>query len=180
VTIDATTGRFQGRAWGENIGWVSFSAPYGAATSWRPPNRAPTTNALLATVAEDGTVGITLAGTDPASYSERVAFLLKHRVALWDVLETCIREGSLDARIEPGSERPNDLLAFLREYSGVGAIALNGGKAARLFQSLILPKLGTLGRPLAVLPMPSTSPAHTIPFATKLGAWMAAFATLDA
>ena len=121
-----------------------------------------------------------LAGTDPASDPERVALILKHRVALWDVLETCVREGSLDARIEPGSERPNDILAFLRQHSGVGAVALNGGKAARLFRSLVLPKLGSLGRPLVVLPMPSTSPAHTIPFATKLDAWMAAFATLDA
>lgn len=119
-------------------------------------------------------------GTDPGTYPERVAFLMKHRVALWDVLETCVREGSLDANIKGGSERPNDILGFLQQHSGVHAVALNGGTAARLFRSLILPTLGALSRPMNVRPMPSTSPAHTVPFAAKLGRWRAAFAAVDA
>jgi hypoxanthine-DNA glycosylase len=113
--------------------------------------------------------------TDPGTYPERVAFLLENRIALWDVLETCVREGSLDANIARGSEHPNDIPGFLRKHSGVRRIALNGGKAAQLFQSLVAPHLGPVANALEVLAMPSTSPAHTCPFATKMARWKVAF-----
>ena len=113
--------------------------------------------------------------TDPEAYPERVAFLLAHRIALWDVLETCERKGSLDTNIARGSEHPNDIAGFLRRHSGVRTIALNGGKAAQLFQSLVAPHLGSTASTLEVLAMPSTSPAHTTPFAAKMTRWKVAF-----
>lgn len=120
-----------------------------------------------------------LAAQDPAAYTERVAFLIQHGIALWDVLEACEREGSLDARIVRGTERPNDILGFLRGHARIRAVALNGGKADRLFRSRIVPHLGDLGRGLEILPLPSSSPAHTVPFAAKLGRWRAAFAEME-
>lgn len=100
-----------------------------------------------------------------------MAFLVEHCIALWDVLEVCAREGSLDAQIAPGSERPNDILAFLREHSDVQTVVLNGGKAFKLFQDLIASQLVNLGRTIEIVQMPSTSPAHTVSFATKLSQW---------
>jgi len=108
---------------------------------------------------------------DPRTYADRVAFLHRQCIALWDVLATCEREGSLDARIVAGSERPNDIASFLRAHAEIRAIALNGGKAAALFRRLVMP----LEAPIEILAMPSTSPAHTQPFAAKLQRWRQAF-----
>lgn len=112
----------------------------------------------------------------PERYEDRVAFLVAHGVALWDVLEDCERDGSLDARIVSGSERPNDIMGFLRGHLEVQAIALNGGRAFTLFQQLIAPSLGELRRSIEIMQMPSTSGAHTVSLATKLLRWRYIFA----
>jgi hypoxanthine-DNA glycosylase len=39
-------------------------------------------------------------GPDPV-YENRLAFLKEHRLALWDVIESCEREGSLDVNTHP-------------------------------------------------------------------------------
>lgn len=109
--------------------------------------------------------------TDSQVYADRIAFLCQHRIALWDVLATCERTGSLDARIVAGSERSNDIVGFLHAHPEIRAIALNGGKAAALFRRFVMP----LERGVEILAMPSTSPAHTRPFAIKLGRWQQAF-----
>src|ERR1700741_1647656 len=50
-----------------------------------------------------------LCGFEPgASYARRQAGLKPARVALWDVLASCVRPGSLDADIEEDSIRVND------------------------------------------------------------------------
>ena len=53
------------------------------------------------------------AGPDVA-YEKRVATLKRAGVAVWDVLESCVREGSLDSSIDEASMVPNDFQAFLR------------------------------------------------------------------
>lgn len=65
---------------------------------------------------------------DPnASYAMRKTELLKRGVALWDVLASCSRKGSLDRAIR--NEVPNDLELFLREHQVIERIFFNGGKA---------------------------------------------------
>jgi double-stranded uracil-DNA glycosylase len=111
--------------------------------------------------------------TPPQDYGERIAFLLEHGIALWDVLKVCMRDGSLDSRIVEGSERPNDIAGFLLQHTGVSTIALNGGKACDLYQRLIAPTLVDLGRKVNAFCMPSTSSVHTVSIEYKLAHWRA-------
>lgn len=105
-------------------------------------------------------------------YAGRTALLLRHRIALWDVLATCERPGSLDAAIVPGSEVPNDIAGLLQRHPGIARIGFNGAAAQRLFQRHVQHRLPQ--RPVALLRLPSTSPAHAaMGWDAKLGAWRA-------
>lgn len=51
----------------------------------------------------------------PGSIEEKKIFLLKHRIALWDVIASCTIEGSSDSTIK--NVVPNDLSgSFSRRY----------------------------------------------------------------
>lgn len=67
-----------------------------------------------------------------SQYKDRCKFLLKNRIAIWDVLEAANRQGSLDANIN--SEMPNDFHAFLKEYPKIKYIFFNGRTAEKLFK----------------------------------------------
>ncbi|MEO7431431.1 MAG: DNA-deoxyinosine glycosylase [Dokdonella sp.] len=94
-------------------------------------------------------------------YDARLARVQAYGVGLWDVLRQCERTGSLDGAIRAGSEVPNDIGALLEQHPTIGAIALNGAKAADMFLLRIAPMIDAsrLAR-IALLPMPSTSPAN--------------------
>lgn len=51
-----------------------------------------------------------------APYAERTQALKSARIALWDVLHSCEREGSLDTNIDRETLVANDFAAFLREH----------------------------------------------------------------
>jgi len=88
-------------------------------------------------------------------YVERIQSLDVCGIALWDVIATCIREGSGDGAIrEP---EPNDIPGFLRAHRSVRLVVLNGSTAGRLFQSA-WPDGFPSG--LRFVVMPSTSPAN--------------------
>ncbi len=40
-------------------------------------------------------------------YSERINMLKKHHIALWDVIDSCERKGSLDSEIKNEEAKPN-------------------------------------------------------------------------
>lgn len=63
----------------------------------------------------------------PSNYADKCTMILEHHFALWDVIESCEREGSLDSAIL--HETPNDLITLLKEYPQIHTICLNGGKA---------------------------------------------------
>ena len=100
-----------------------------------------------------------------ASYEARTAMLLKHRIALWDVLDSCTRKGSLDTHIK--GEKPNDLSAFLNEHPGIESVFFNGQKASQMFKRYF-PDAAAAYKCVI---LPSTSPANTIPFEKKLEEW---------
>ncbi len=109
-----------------------------------------------------------------APYAERCARLAAHRVAVWDVLAACRREGSLDAAIEPGSIEVNDFQGFLAGQPGIAHVFFNGGTAEAVFRRRVLPGLGARAAALALARLPSTSPAHAgRSLEQKLAVWRA-------
>jgi hypoxanthine-DNA glycosylase len=111
---------------------------------------------------------------DPAApYDERLRGLLAARVALWDVLESCWRPGSLDADIEDHSLVANPFADFFAGHPGIRAVCFNGAKAEACFRRHVLPTLPPRGA-LVYRRLPSTSPAHAgMRFEAKLAAWRA-------
>lgn len=102
-------------------------------------------------------------------YSKRLQALQRSKVALWDVLQHCERQGSLDSAIR--NESPNDFHRFLSQHPGLRLIAFNGRKAEQSFQRLVLPSLPSeLQCELKCLP--STSPANAAQSASsRLQQW---------
>lgn len=92
-------------------------------------------------------------------YTAKCQKLLEHKVAVWDVLKSCQRQGSLDQHIEPDSMVANDFNAFLKQHSQVQRIFFNGGKAEQVFKHHVFPTLN-VEQPLTFQLLPSTSPAH--------------------
>ena len=88
----------------------------------------------------------------PKTVEEKRGFLLRHRVALYDVLAECEIAGSADGSIR--AALPNDLTPIL-ETSKIRRIFVNGKTAEKLYQKYLLPKTG-----IPALCLPSTSPAN--------------------
>jgi TDG/mug DNA glycosylase family protein len=96
-----------------------------------------------------------------ATYPRRLRALVAQRVALWDVLASCVRPGSRDDRIDPATIVTNDLAAFLASHPRIVTVACNGGTAARLFRRHAWPTIDDSIRVrLRVLALPSTSPLN--------------------
>lgn len=103
-------------------------------------------------------------------YARRCERLRQHRIAVWDVLYSSVRPGSMDAAIREDSARPNDFAAFFAAHRGLERIVFNGAKAEQMFARLVVPELALPG--IAMLRLPSTSPAYAaMPFSGKLAAW---------
>ena len=94
-----------------------------------------------------------------ADYQRRTAGLLAKGIALWDVLASCQREGSLDSNIEASSIQINDFQRLFEQLPQLKLIALNGGKAFQLFERHIV-KAGLLPSKIDYAKLPSTSPAY--------------------
>src|SRR5215475_1076399 len=110
---------------------------------------------------------------DPASpYAKRVRALRAARIAVWDVLHSCVREGALDTRIESDSQIPNDFREFFRVHGRITHVFFNGAKAEACFRQQVLS--GIDRDSLTYVRLPSTSPANaSLSFARKLRAWRA-------
>ena len=102
-------------------------------------------------------------------YEGRLARLNAAGVALWDVVSSGVRPGSLDADIR--DEQPNDIPALLRAHPTLRTICCNGGAAYRYLKRYF-PELCAA---VQVFPLPSTSPAAArLRFEEKLAAYAAA------
>ena len=108
-----------------------------------------------------------------ASYADKTNALKSARIALWDVLQSCRRKGSLDASIEIQSQTVNDFQTFFKTYPCIRAVYFNGGKAADCFRRHVLKEqMPDLPQRLQLTRLPSTSPAHaTLSFAQKCDLW---------
>lgn len=106
-----------------------------------------------------------------APYAARVAALEAHGIALWDVLQSCTRESSLDSDIDTSTMVLNDFRGLFAAYPGIRRVCFNGAKAAALYSRHVLPLLPDAAV-IEYLRLPSTSPANaSIPRSEKLRAW---------
>lgn len=94
----------------------------------------------------------------------RLERLATARIGLWDVIGAAHRSGSLDSAIR--SPRSNSLAQWIGDFPDLRAIAFNGGTAARAGRRL----LGGFDR-IALLDLPSSSAAYTLPFLAKAERW---------
>ena len=88
----------------------------------------------------------------PESNGERRDLMLRHHIALWDVLASCTIAGASDASIRDAV--PNDLERIVQE-SQVKAIFCTGTKSYALFRRFFGDSLG-----VPCYKLPSTSPAN--------------------
>lgn len=99
-------------------------------------------------------------------YEERVSFIKEKRIALWDVIENCHREGSLDLAIK--DEIANDFQSLFKDYPSISTIFFNGEKAYLTYKK----QIGFKGSPnLSFLKLTSSSPANTKKHEEKLREW---------
>ncbi len=110
-----------------------------------------------------------LFGAHPSlPYDERLRALTHAGIALWDVLASCSRSGSLDTAIDLRSVQANDFATFLDTHPMINRVCFNGSLAERRFRLDVMPRV----RPLDMVKLPSTSPAHAaLSPAEKLAAW---------
>ena len=107
-----------------------------------------------------------------ADYPTRCAQLVKNHIAVWDVLHTCTRSGSLDSAIVESSIVPNDFANFLTTHSRIRQIFFNGAKSEQAYRKYVLPNLPPDLNEIPTHRLPSTSPAHAgMTFADKLARW---------
>jgi double-stranded uracil-DNA glycosylase len=104
-----------------------------------------------------------------SNYESRTESLKTSGIALWDVLHSCIRVGSLDSAIEKGSRVPNDFQSFFQQHTHIKLVAFNGTEAEKSFNTYVLPGLQLNN--LRFVRLPSSSPAHAVSFDKKIAAW---------
>jgi len=96
-------------------------------------------------------------------YAGRLKKLLDHRIGVWDVIDVCAREGSLDSAIR-GAQH-NDFKVLKEQCPALRRIGFNGktsGKQAALFTEA----------GFATFVLPSSSPAYAVmTFEQKLAIW---------
>lgn len=87
----------------------------------------------------------------PQDSTEKTALLIRHHIALWDVVGVCEITGSSDSSLR--AEAPNDIPSLVGG-THIKKVLLNGQTAGKLYARYF----PTLDVPLFVLP--STSPAN--------------------
>jgi TDG/mug DNA glycosylase family protein len=99
------------------------------------------------------------------AYEERLAALLNAGIGLWDTVGAATRRGSLDGNIR--GHQPNALLELVARLPALRAVGFNGGKSAALGMKQLAGE-----QRLALIALPSSSPAYTLSFEAKREAWL--------
>lgn len=98
-----------------------------------------------------------------STYADKIACLKANRIAVWDVLACCNRDGSTDKSII--DEQLNDLQAFIKSHPNIKKIVFNGKKPSTYYRPSI---------PNAIAL--STSPANRqYSYEKRIESWREAF-----
>ena len=102
----------------------------------------------------------------PSDIAEKKALLLRHHIALWDVIAACEIAGSSDASVK--NAVPVDI-ARITDAADIKHICCNGALAGKLYKRYLQPLTG-----IETVVLPSTSPANAAWSLEKLiDAWKA-------
>src|SRR5665648_336981 len=99
-------------------------------------------------------------------YEGKIAFIKAKKIALWDVIGNCYREGSLDSNIR--EEKVNDFGALFKVYPNIKTVLFNGGKAYDTYKKWIGFEASSK---ITFHKITSSSPANTKKYAEKLSEW---------
>lgn len=97
-------------------------------------------------------------------YAQRTAMLLRHGIALWDVVHQCERIGSLDSHIR--NPQINDFASFFSLHPAVRRVYFNGQTAYNLFRKHVGFASG-----ITFTRLGSTSPTHAVAFEKRIADW---------
>ena len=100
------------------------------------------------------------------NYDEKIIFLNKHHIALWDTYCSAYRKGSLDSDIKNGEF--NNIKKLLKEYPNIKKILVNGRKSEIAFQKYI--KTENLNLNYSYIPSSSSANAN-LSFLEKVEYW---------
>ena len=104
------------------------------------------------------------------AYDARVQKLKAAKIAVWDVLASCMRENSLDSDIDADTLVVNDFDVFYHAHPAITDVFFNGAIAEKFYRLHVQARHGH--RALNYLRLPSTSPAYAgMRYAQKLEAW---------
>jgi len=102
------------------------------------------------------------ADLEGAGYDAKIRFLLKKKIGLWDTIRSCARAGSSDNMIRNAGL--SDIAGILKRHPKIEVIFTNGRKA----HGIVIKDKNIR---VKVVYLPSTSPAHAIPYRRKKAAW---------
>jgi len=112
-------------------------------------------------------LGVLTGASPELPYAQRLDRLQRAHVALWDVARVCRRHASSDATIRDAEA--NDIQGLLAAEPTIATVLCNGSTAHAMFLRLVLPRLE---RPVRIVGLPSTSPAHAaLSRAQKTARW---------
>ncbi len=92
-------------------------------------------------------------------YDDRCQHLRLHGYAIWDVLASCERPGSLDSNIVKTTEQANDIAGLVGRHPELQRIICNGKTAQQLFKRHVQ---GQLPRASILLDEPTTQTTNDI------------------
>lgn len=116
-----------------------------------------------------------LVGAGPElPYEQRLEVLKERRIALWDSLQSCVRETSLDSDIDDSTVVPNAIVDLLRAEPTIERVFFNGHKSEQVFNRRLRAEADRIDREIAYMRLPSTSPKHaSVAYEEKLRRWRA-------
>jgi len=108
----------------------------------------------------------------PLDYLQGQRLMQAESIAVWDVLKSGIRQGSLDSAIDKKVLETNDFIALFKSCKQLKHVFFNGGTAEALYKKHVFQYLPNEYKTLNYFKLPSTSPAYAaMRYADKLAAW---------
>ncbi len=103
------------------------------------------------------------------SYQEKIEFIKKNNIILWDVVKTCKRKGSLDSEIK--DVEVNDIKRIIENNDSIIKVFFNGQTANKLYKKYI----NYYKKDVEYITLPSSSPAYTLKTQEKIRIWKSFF-----